>query len=179
MIKEEILVAQLAKGSDQAFEALFNLYSRKVFLFCRAYLKDNDESENTTQEVFIRIWELRQNLNTEKSFGAFVFAIAKNMLLNRLKRIALETRYITTNPSQLNETSASADSAIIDNEINTIVENVVTSLPAERQKIFRLSRQEGLSNREIAEKLNISIKTVENQMGHALKVLQQKISIFE
>lgn len=173
MNKEEILLTQLNKGSESAFEAFFNIYSTKILQFSRRYLKNEAEAENATQEVFIRIWELRATLDPQKPFSAFVFSIAKNILLNRLKRIALEARLAER--IKVSPPSKDTDENILYNELEQTINNAIAGLPEERQKIFRLSRFEGLTNREIAEKMNLSVKTVENQMGYALKSLKEKI----
>jgi RNA polymerase sigma-70 factor (ECF subfamily) len=128
------------------------------------------------QEVFLRIWEKRENIDESQSFSSYVIQAAKHRIFNGFRKKVNEQAYIDFlafgDNTQANFTEHQVDYM----EVKQKAEEAINALPEKRREIFRLSREEGLKNKEIAEKLRISIKTVENQMGEALKSLREALS---
>lgn len=176
-VKEKIVIDELIKGSYMAFDNLFESYSDKLYHFVLSIIKVPQLAEDIVQEVFIKIWERRLELNRHKSFKSFLFSIAYNETISLLRRKKLETKYLEQVVGFIdeNKTLNTPELELEYHEIQKTIQQVVETLPERRKQIYRLSREKGLSNNEIAEKLNISKNTVENQLVVALKTIREKI----
>lgn len=174
--EEQILVKQFKDGSHAAYKVLYLKYAPKLFAFSRKYIYDADDAREIVQEVFLRIWEKRENIDESQSFSSYVIQAAKHRIFNGFRKKVNEQAYIDFlafgDNTQANFTEHQVDYM----EVKQKAEEAINALPEKRREIFRLSREEGLKNKEIAEKLRISIKTVENQMGEALKSLREALS---
>ena len=129
--------------------------------------------------MFLRIWEKRDNIDETQSFSSYVIQAAKHRIFNGFRKKVNEQAYIDFltfgNSTQSNFTEHHVDYM----EVKQKAEAAINALPEKSREIFRMSREEGLKNKEIAEKLQISIKTVENQMGEALKSLREALSDYQ
>jgi len=178
MSKEEnILVSLLKAGNSFAFEKLYFRYSKKLYNFAFNILKSKEDAEGIVQNVFTKIWETRSEINTELSFGAYIFRIAKNILLNQLKKKIIERRYIEYLLTMPEDSFQPVEQEINFLEMNMEIERLISELPEKRREIFRLSRQEGLTYREIAEKKNISVNTVNTQISKSLEHIRDHLAI--
>jgi len=171
---EKFVVKELKTGSEQAFEVLYNKYHIRLYHFAFGYLKDKDDAENLVQEVFIKIWTTRFQIEVDKSFSSFLFTIAKNKILDIYKKRTNELNYkkYLKNCFDLLEERTKND--IIFSDLENQLTEVINTLPKKRRIIYKLSRYKGLSNKEIAQRLGISEKTVENQMTYALSIIKKK-----
>lgn len=172
--EEAKLVYELSKGNLLAFNSLFETYSNRLYYFAFRYLKSEAESEELVQEVFTRIWEKRQNLNKDLSFKSFLFTIAFNIIK---KHFIAKSRLYEYLNSQIRDESDldTTDNITYDSLYKYIIE-LVNQLPDRRKVIFIKSRLDNLTIKEIADELNISHKTVENQLTSALHFLRDKIN---
>jgi RNA polymerase sigma-70 factor (ECF subfamily) len=167
------LVDLLKKNSSFAFQILFDKYSQKIYRFSLSYLKNKEEAEEIVQEVFLKIWKVREELSSGKSFDSFLFVIARNAILNTIrkeksKQVFLD--YVLLNPDR----NALLEEELNFNELERFYKVAVDQLSPRRKEIYLLSREEALSNAEIAARLGISVKTVENQMTSALSDIKKK-----
>jgi len=178
-LDERQLVIQLKDGNQASFHKLYSTYAPKLFAFSRKYLSTQEDAEEIVQEVFIRIWEKKENIDENQSFSSYVIQAAKHRIFNGFRKKVNEQAYldflIHSNDSSRNYTELEVEYY----EVKSKAENAINAMPPKRQEIFRLSREAGLKNKEIAEKLEISIKTVENQMGKALKYLRDELSDYQ
>ncbi|HBL76751.1 MAG: hypothetical protein A2W90_23430 [Bacteroidetes bacterium GWF2_42_66] len=169
------LVEQLKRGDAAAFDALFEEYGQKLYGFAFRYLKSEHETEELVQEVFVRIWENRKFLKTEYSFKSYLFTIALNHIRKFFNKKAISLRYITEAKGGTldldNSTVESIDYASILEQIDRIVEK----LPERKKLIFLKSRKEGKSSKEIAEELQITVGTVDNQVSDALRIIRDAL----
>ena len=174
-----LLIKQFKNGDHHSFKVLYQKYAPKLYGFSKRYLNSNDEAEEIVQEVFLRIWEKKQNIDENQSFSSYIIQAAKHRIFNGFRKKVNEQAYldflIHADQSMTNFTDMEIDYR----EIKQKAENAISTMPPKRQEIFRLSREKGLKNKEIAEKLQISIKTVENQMGQALKFLREELSDYQ
>ncbi|MFV0377180.1 MAG: RNA polymerase sigma factor [Mangrovibacterium sp.] len=169
------VVLRLKAGDMMAFQTIFSAFSEKLFHFACSYLRNPDEAEEIVQDVFLRIWEIREQIDENKSFKSFLFTMAVNKLLNQIKHSVVRQKYekyLTQTPLDMSE---SPETQMHYRELGEKIEKMLNRLPEQQQYIFRLSRQDGLSNNEIAEKLNLSIRTVENQIYRANKMLKEHL----
>jgi RNA polymerase sigma-70 factor (family 1) len=162
------LLALLRLDDRKAFEMLYNKYSPKIYHVAYNLFRDKAICEDLVQELFIDLWTKRNNLNISSLEWYLKVAIKNRVLMYiRTQKATLDLSAI----AMLTEKYAT-DSKLLQNDISTILENNVERLPEKCRQIFTLSRKEYLSNKEIASRLNISIKTVENQMTIALRYLR-------
>lgn len=174
-IDKEVL-SRLKAGDEAAFENLYWSYNSYVFNFISSLLYDNSLAEDLTQNVFLKIWERRENIDPEQGLDAYLFTIARNFVYketeNKLRFIctSMTSGDVFNAPDELMEERI--DAASLQEYIDTLVEQ----LPPSRREIFLLSRRQHLSNKEIALRLSISEKTVENQITNTLHFLREKLS---
>jgi RNA polymerase sigma-70 factor (ECF subfamily) len=171
---EQQLVSLLRTGSQFAFEKLFEKYSQKLFRFSFSYLKSDADSEEIVQNVFLKIWENRQNLRDETSFKSYLFTIAFNVIRKNFNQKAKENKYKT----KLLEVLASENPMLETNsdfEVYVLrLEQLIEQMPDRRKEIFLKRKKEGKSVREIASSMDISPKTVENQITEAMNYLKKE-----
>ncbi len=171
---ESKLVKSLAKGNILAFNTLFREYGNRLYRFAYSYLKSEAEAEELVQEVFMIIWEKRASLKEELSFRSYLFTISFNMIRKHFRTKAQLSAYLQSGLKE--ETDLQTIQNISYSSLFQYITELVNKLPEKRRLIFRKSRFEGMSIKEIAEELNISHKTVENQLTDALKYLRTHLN---
>ncbi len=167
---ESELVKALSNGDIKAFNELFQLYGQRMFRFANGYLKSVSDAEELVQDVFMKIWEKRANLKENLSFKAYIFTIAFNIIRKHFVKIALDNKYL----EQLvnDDTDLNTIQNIDYQSTKNLLDNLIEQLPPRRRDVFIKSRLEGLTVKEIAKELGTSPKTVENQLGEALKFIR-------
>lgn len=177
--EDYLLIRQFKDGDHHSFKKLYQKYAPKLYGFSKKYLSSSEEAEEIVQEVFLRLWEKKQNIDESQSFSSYIIQAAKHRIFNGFRKKVNEQAYldflIYADQSSTNFTDMEVDYR----EIKHKAEKAISAMPPKRQEIFRLSRESGLKNREIADKLHISIKTVENQMSQALKFLRDELSEYQ
>jgi len=163
----------LTKGNILAFNTLYKEYSSRLYRFALGYLKSEDESEELVQEVFTIIWEKRADLKTELSFKSFLFTIAFNIIRKHFRAKAYLAGYLREGIS--NDLDMRTTDKIEFNSLYKYIIEIVDQMPERRREIFIKSRFEGKTIKEIAEKMAISHKTVENQLTEALKFIRTNL----
>ncbi len=133
-----------------------------------------DEAEDLVQQVFVKIWEQRERLDIAWSLKAYLYKTVHNAALNRLRAANTRSKYLETNAAQLENANVTPDDTA--SELNERLQKALDLLPPQCRHVFELSRFEELKYREIADQLGISIKTVETQMGKALRILRLQLA---
>jgi RNA polymerase sigma-70 factor (ECF subfamily) len=164
--------------NDQSFEQLFKAHYKALHAYANMILKDLDLAEEIVQNMFLRFWEKRELLNVETSIKAYLYKCVYNDSLNYLKHEKVKVKYHDFTKHTMSELSESAAAKVELGELQFNLRVALNELPEQCRTIFQMSRFEELKYREIAERLGISIKTVENQMGKALKILRIKLVDF-
>ena len=172
---ESQLIQALSKGNTLAFNTLFRAYGSRLYRFAYGYLKSEAESEELVQEVFMKIWEKRADLKKELSFKSYLFTITFNLIKKHFRARAHAFEYLKSEISD--GLDMQTTQKITYNSLYQYIGKLVDQLPERRKIIFIKSRFEGLSVKEIAEELEISHKTVENQLTDALKHVRTKINV--
>ncbi len=161
---------RIKDGDEKAFEQVFKENYLHLVAFANSFLHDIDNAENIVQNIFVKLWDNRKQYKISSIKGYLMIAV-RNSCNNEIKRIYHERTYKhSIEHEELIDNIKFSDSLVMD-KISTII----NQLPEQRRKIFKLNRLEGLKYREIATKLNISPKTVEIQMGKALKFLRENL----
>ena len=171
------LVALIARGDRGAFETVFREHYAPLVRFAEVMLRSREAGEDIVQEVLLSLWRQRETLKVDDSLRAYLYRAVRNRALNsvrndRVRREAMphlvrEAPEITTGEAEL-----------LEGELETAARGAIAELPPRCREIFELSRFKGLRYGEIAETLGISVKTVETQMGRALKSLRERLAPF-
>ncbi len=172
--EEMILFERIKKGDEKAFETLFHKYYGYLCMYATKIINDDSSAEEIVQDFFVKLWEKREKLNIETSINNYLFRSVKNLCINYIQHNKTKVRYAKNVLSEI-ENNISDDSNFTEIDLSKKIEESIDSLPEKRKEIFRLNRQEGLKYHEIAQKLNVSIKTVETQMSLAIKTLREKL----
>lgn len=170
------LLYNLSEGSHDAFRQIFSRYYSKVLGFCLSILKNHDAAEELTQIVFIKIWQKRGIFATVRNFEAYLFQMTKNTVFNYIKEQHFEYKDIADFDFVSKD---KCEDKILYDEMSLLIDMIVDQMPAQRKKIVQMSRFQCLSNDEIALKLGLKKKTVENHLNLALKELKKQLSIIK
>ncbi len=166
------LVIRLRNGDRNAYETIYKRYAERMYYFSVKYLENDTEAEEVTQNVFIKLWVKREELRADLSLNSFLFMITKNAvidILRKRKRDRLLSERVESRQQHLME---APDDIFEYQELAAAINNLVNNLPERRRQVYLLSRENGLSHKEIAAKLNISPKTVEVQIRLSLQQIR-------
>lgn len=173
---EKLLIRRLKEGDKEAFSLLYKHYWERIYAFGRLYLDRKERAEDVVQEVFVKIWESREFLREEENFKGLLFIITRNLIFNQYRKNVNEDFYKMTVLAAM-EASYSLEEEIEAGDLREYIDLLIRDLPPKRREIFDLSRKEHKTYKEIAALLQISEKTVENQIGEALKYLKRNIRL--
>jgi RNA polymerase sigma-70 factor (ECF subfamily) len=171
----EVIINRLKQDEKSALDDLFGYYYPRLFHFSKSILKIETDVDDILQEVFVKLWLNRQKIGNAETFNSYIFTITKNEVLNLIRTNIRNNSF----KNELFQRSVAEEfqmqSQLEFNEVKSGINQVVSQLPEKRRQIFILSRTEGLSNREIAQQLNISEKTVEDHITHAIKKIKTSL----
>lgn len=173
---ESILLSNFLRGDKDAFRLLFEAYYQDACRYVIRLIRDEDTAEEIVQTTFVNIWEKREMMNEEISFKSYLFRSAYNTALNYLKHQKVVANYANRQKDNFAVSRENYVSHQPDFELQKRIKLALEDLPPQCQRVFRMSREEGLKYHEIADELGISKKTVEVHMGKALKLLREALS---
>ena len=172
---DKLLVIRIRNDSKDAFRLLYDRYNKKLYYFSLRYLQDKEEAKELVQSIFINVWEHRKSLDETMSVKSYIFRSTVNYIYNYLKKKAIRARFVEAELQKGELQSYHTYDQIFFHDLENSINSIVETLPPQQQKIFQLSRFEGLSHEEIAKRLDLSIRTVENQIYRALKIIKSKL----
>lgn len=174
--KEKISARQIKKGDTAFFKELFDIYYQRLFLYARSYIGDQDIAEDLVQDMFCHLWEKRKDLVIFTSLSSYLFRAIHNRCIQYLRHRKVAGKYREIHKMKLREAEIMYNRATEFSfseqqvkEIRALYDQTSQRLPEKTREIFRMSREDGLTNQEISDSLGISIKTVEYHMSKALK----------
>ena len=173
--EDKLKIERLILGDEQVFSLIYKEYSQKVYRLAFRYLKNESRSEEIVQETFIRIWISREGLDPNGVLWSFISVIAKRLALNALRDISRSAVLIEKLLINVELAHSDIEEKVFGRELARNVESLISKLPLQQQLVFKLSRVEGLSHKEIAQQLHISPNTVKNHMVQALKTLKSNL----
>jgi RNA polymerase sigma-70 factor (ECF subfamily) len=177
MEKDQQYFSAIKNGDKKSFELLFKAYYQSLCFYAMKFLGNNNDAEEIVQDVFINIWEKRNTMTDPLSVRNYLFGSVRNRSLNALKHRKIVDQHKLNNlKTQIEQSN---DDFMQEVDLMKKINAQIDALPPRRREIFILSREYGLKYREIAEKLNISVKTVEAQMGEALKTLRENLNEYK
>lgn len=169
-------ISQLKSGDITAFDEAYRFYSPKLYHFSLNLVKIKPVAEGIVQEVFLKIWVNRHKIDLYRSFESYLFTIAHNTMISVLRKRSSEKEYRNYVKSlNLLEVEETIIRNLEFKELQGKLQEVVDQLPSRQKEVFRLSRDQGLSHKEIAKKLDISTNTVEVHMNRALKSIRSRL----
>lgn len=178
MVKEnsnQHLVRLLQKGNVAAFDSLFEVYSSRLYAFAFKYLKNESDAEELVQEVFVKVWENRQNLKSELSFKSYLFTISLNYIRKHFNKKAIAIRYLE---SLQHDPAKADDQPMTGEDYDTVMQKInliIDEMPPRRREIFIKSKIEGMSSKDIAAELGITSGTVDNHVSEAIQQLRLRL----
>ena len=169
------LIERLRQGDTTAFDAIFRTWYGPLVGTAERMLQDRAVAEELVQDVMLELWRRRETLAADGSAQAYLFQATRNRVLNHLRHLKIEQR---SEPEIRGESSSTppADADVVQEELSVAVQRAVQALPDRCREVFELSRVHGLKYAEIAQQLGISVKTVEAQMGKALRTLRERLA---
>lgn len=173
-MEENELILLLKQSNQEAFTTLYKKYWKQVYNFSRLYLTSQSVAEEVVQEVFIKVWESRDFMREGDNFKGLLFIITRNLIFNMHRKNLNEDFYKMTVLSAM-ENSYDIEEEIDAKNLGEYIDLLIADLPPRRREIFNLSRKENKSYKEISQLLGGSEKTVENQIGEALKFLRKNL----
>lgn len=169
----------LSQDDENAFRLLYNRYKAPLYLHACKMLHDDEEAKDIVQDTFSMIWAKRENLTITTAANSYLYSTVRNRILDHISHKKVIAKYTDSLNSFLDRSAPAHDRKIIEEELIGMFEIAVSSLPEKMREIFELSRNEGLSHKQIAEKLNISDKTVKKQISNAIKIIKIKVRILK
>lgn len=177
-MEERNTLDKIKHNSDKAaFADLYNRYWAKVYNFTKLYVISTYDAEEIVQEVFVRIWEGRALIDTEQNFEGYLFIIIRNLIFNHSRKKLNEEFYKMTVLEAVEE-SYNIEEELDAANLKVYIDSLVSLLSPRQQEVFRLSRDQHLSHKEIASRLNISEKTVECHISDSLKFLKKNLRLY-
>lgn len=176
MNSDSEIIGRIRQGDKQEFEKLFRSSYVSLVRYAKRILKDHDTAEEIVQDLFFRLWQDRGNIRIESSLNGYLFRSVHNKSLHFIEHQKVIERHAGEIAASADETAEPVTDAIYYSELQSKVARVLERLPEKCSVIFRMSRFEGLKYNEIAEKLSVSLKTVEANMGKALKEFRKALA---
>lgn len=182
-MEEHNLFSKIQQGDPASFEQLYRKYHPRMYVFCYELLHDSDKAKDVVQECFITFWEHRTHIHATEAISSYLFRIMKNLCLKQIRRDSILNNFSKMEIMTLQElelTSYSTNYNILNDlyfkDLNKKYLEALDKLPKQCQTIFKMNRNEGMRSDEIASILNLSVRTVENQIYRGLKQIKKSLS---
>lgn len=174
-IQEKQALEDLSRGVASAFEMIFRTYYQPLCRYAYSFLQDKEEAEEVVQASLINLWEKRQALSIDTSLKAYLYRMVRNSCLNVIKHERVKQQHVAHEMYVGTEAHESVANKVQAAELEVRIAEAMKTLPEQCRLVFQLSRFEELSYQEIADQLRISVKTVENHIGKALRLMREQL----
>lgn len=176
MYSEKDLLLQVSEGNEFAFRQLFDTYRGKLYAYVLKITESKEAAEDTVHDVFLKIWTTREKLPDIENINAYLYRMCHNRAYNGLRKMAKETLVM----AELEKGEAYEDNDpsrnLLRKEVRQFIDEAIDKLTPQQKAVFKMSRQEGLKQQEIAERLNISISTVKTHLADGLHSLRKELA---
>lgn len=172
---DKILLQKLYSGNEEAFNKLYNTYWENLFIYVARIVESEEDAEDIVQETFVTLWKIRSKVLDIQSIKAYLIVMARNQALKHMLNNKNKQAYLDSFAQFAVKYENTIEQAVIANELSSLIDEEISSLPSKMQEIFILSRKEELSYKEIASKLGISDLTVKKQISNSIKQLRLKL----
>ncbi|MFV0378874.1 MAG: RNA polymerase sigma-70 factor [Mangrovibacterium sp.] len=167
---------QLKNGDLKTFDLVYKQYSERLYGFALSILKNHEDAKEIVQETFLRLWNSREQLRADQSLKSYLFKISYNISIDLIRIRLKNEKYVDYLKAHFATDAEEVENLADYNELTNNIQQMIDELPEQRKKVFRMSREHGLSHAEIASQLGISTKTVENHINLALKSVRKKLN---
>jgi RNA polymerase sigma-70 factor (ECF subfamily) len=174
-LSEKQALETIQSGNESAFEMIFRSYYQPLCRYAYSFLEDKEEAEEVVQSAFITIWEKRKSLDIQTSLKSYLYRMVRNACLNVIKHEKIKQQHVAHELAVTEATYESVAQKVYATELESKISEAMKALPEQCRMVFQLSRFEELKYQEIADQLQISVKTVENHMGKALKIMREQL----
>lgn len=174
-LPEQQQLEALTTGDINAFEMIFRTYYQPLCSYAYTFLQDKEEAEEIVQSTFLSVWEKKETLSIRTAVKPYLYAMVRNACLNVIKHEKVKQKHAVEEVAMAIHSHDSVSHAIVSSELELKIHQAMEKLPEQCRLVFKLSRFEELKYSEIADQLGISIKTVENHMGKALKIMREQL----
>ena len=172
---EKQVLESLSEGSESAIEMLFKSYYASLCQYAYSFLRDKDEAEEVVQNAFVNVWDRREDLAIQTSIKSYLYRMVRNSCLNVIKHERVKKEHVSHEKAFGEPVHEGTSQSMIASELENRIAHAMRTLPEQCRLVFQLSRFEELKYAEIADQLNISVKTVENHMGKALRLMREQL----
>lgn len=170
------MLEKKSKDADlRIFNQLFETYKNLIYNYVLSILKNPQSAEDITQEIFIKLWLCRDMLDQVNNLDGYIFKIARNISLNKLRKIAYDEKLLKNLQQYMNPEANNIDQKMFDLDYDKLVQDALNKLSPQRRLVYQLSRQDGLNHEEIAVRLNLSKNTVKNHLVDALRLIRDRL----
>jgi RNA polymerase sigma-70 factor (ECF subfamily) len=174
-LKDRVWAARIRAGDVAAFEAVFRQLAAPLQVFVKGYVGSADVAEEVVQDIFFGLWRQRESLDLRASILTYLYISARNRAISHLKRERVASGWRASTPPPDLDAAPTIDDDLVEAELSVSVQRAIDHLPERTRQVFTLSRHQHLSYGAIAAAMGISIKTVETQMGRALRILREHL----
>ena len=174
--QEKELLQRLSLGDKQAFTILFDTYWNNIYHVALALTKSPDSAADTVQEIFMRVWNKREELATVDRFDNFLFTMARNHIYSEFRRLNIRQDHVERLQAHFATTLHTPEDQMLYKESTELIEKAVAHLAPQQQQVYRLSREQGLTHEAIAVTMGISVNTVRNHMVKAIKGIRSYLT---
>lgn len=170
--EERSLILRLIGGDEDAFCELYATYKNRLIYFAMRFLKSREYAEDVFQDAFTVVWQSRRFINPDASFSSYLYTIMRNRILNQLRNAANEEKLEESILSQALDYTEDTKREVMLNDLKSLISHALQQLTPRQREIFEMSREAQLSHKEIADKLGISINTVQEHISTSLKLIR-------
>lgn len=170
--EERSLILRLIEGDEDAFCELYATYKNRLIYFAMRFLKSREYAEDVFQDAFTVVWQSRRFINPDASFSSYLYTIMRNRILNQLRNAANEEKLKESILSQALDYTEDTKREVMLNDLKFLISHALQQLTPRQREIFEMSREAQLSHKEIADKLGISINTVQEHISTSLKLIR-------
>lgn len=172
---EKILLEKIRQGDKSAFSIIFSNYYRDLVLFAFTFVKDKDVSEEIVEDIFVKFWEERENILITSSLKSYLLKSVQNKCLDWLRHLKSRNKFVSENKQNYPDFANDTENYVLWSELGQSIDNILLKLPDEVAQTFRMSRYDGMKYVEIAEKLDVSVRTVEVRISKTLQLLRDHL----
>ena len=173
LMDEREVVLRLIDGDEEAFCELYAAYKNRLLYFALKFVKSHEFAEDIFQDAFTVVWQTRRFINPEASFSSYLYTIVRNRILNQLRDMANEDQLKEQILSQAIDSANETNNHILLNDLKEIIARALEQLTPRQREVFKMSRELQMSHKEIAEKLQIPVRTVEDHIYKTLTELHK------
>ena len=170
--EERSLILRLIEGDEDAFCELYATYKNRLIYFAMRFLKSREYAEDVFQDVFTVVWQSRRFINPDASFSSYLYTIMRNRILNQLRNAANEEKLKESILSQALDYTEDTKREVMLNDLKSLISHALQQLTPRQREIFEMSREAQLSHKELADKLGISVNTVQEHISTSLKLIR-------